>query len=53
MLLAGFTMERIVHDYGYDGTISVDNQAGEREPGLVFVQVKSTERADRLQDGRR
>jgi hypothetical protein len=44
-------MERIVHDYGYDGTISVYNRVGEREPGLVFVQVKSAERAERLQDG--
>jgi hypothetical protein len=51
VLLAGFTMEQIVHDYGYDAMIFVYNRKGEREPGVVFVQVKSAARLERLQGG--
>lgn len=43
-LLCGFTVERMVHDYGVDLEIFTFNRRGEIEEGKVLVQVKATER---------
>lgn len=51
VLLCGYTMERLVHDYGLDASVFVYTAAGEPESGAIFVQVKGTEQITRLQDG--
>ncbi|HFA50893.1 MAG TPA: DUF4365 domain-containing protein [Bacteroidetes bacterium] len=33
-----------LRDYSYDGTISTFNEKGEAEAGMMFVQVKATEK---------
>ena len=52
VLMQGFTMEPIARDYGYDAMVFVYNDRGEAEEGVIFLQVKSTEKADKHQDGR-
>jgi hypothetical protein len=52
VLLCGFSVDRVQHDYGYDLTMSTYGDTGEFEPGLVFIQVKATDRLPRLADGR-
>ena len=52
ILLCGFTMEHIVHDYGYDALVFVYNENGEPEPGLLYIQVKATEKADWIDEGK-
>jgi hypothetical protein len=52
VLLAGFSVDRVQHDYGYDLTLITYNAAGEVEPGAVFVQVKATDSLPRLADGK-
>jgi hypothetical protein len=44
VLLAGFTVERIRFDYGYDGYIQTFNDDGEIESGSILVQLKSTDK---------
>jgi hypothetical protein len=52
-LLCGFSVDRVQHDYGYDLTMSIyRDDTGEFEPGLVFIQVKSTDRLPQHADGR-
>jgi Domain of unknown function (DUF4365) len=51
VLMHGFTMEPVAHDYGYDAIVFVYNAHGEAEEGVIFLQVKSTEKADKHQDG--
>ena len=51
VLMRGFTMEPVAHDYGYDAIIFVYNAQGEAEEGVILLQVKSTEKADKNQDG--
>lgn len=43
MLLCGYTLERIVHDYGIDLLVFTYNQQGEVEIAEIRVQVKATE----------
>ena len=43
-LRCGFTVERIVHDYGIDLTLSTYSASGEIENGLVYIQLKATDR---------
>lgn len=43
ILYAGFTVERIKHDYGHDGFFVTFNELGEIEPHLVRFQLKSTD----------
>jgi hypothetical protein len=43
VLLAGYTVERIKYDYGYDGYLQTFNGNGELEAGNVFMQLKSTD----------
>jgi hypothetical protein len=52
VLLAGFTLQRIQQDYGYDLIMSTYNQRGEVEPGVVFFQVKATDELPLLKDRR-
>jgi len=52
VLLCGFSVERIRHDYGYDLTMSTYGDTGEFEPGHIYLQVKATDRLPRLADGK-
>jgi hypothetical protein len=49
-LLCGFSVERTVHDYGVDLTMSTYNDIGEIENGQIAFQLKAT---DRLRISRR
>jgi hypothetical protein len=42
-LRCGYTVERMHHDYGIDLELKTFNNAGEREPGDVLLQVKATD----------
>jgi hypothetical protein len=53
VLLCGFSVDRVQHDCGYDLTMATyRDDTGEFEPGLVFIQVKATDRLPRLADGK-
>jgi hypothetical protein len=43
VLLCGFSVERIVHDYGVDLILFTYNAGGEIENGEVWLQIKATE----------
>ena len=43
VLLAGFTLERIAHDYGYDAIVLTFSLTGEPKPGWLLLQIKGTE----------
>jgi hypothetical protein len=43
VLLAGYTAERVFHDYGYDLLMFTFDEKGFAEPGSVCVQLKATE----------
>jgi len=47
VLLCGHTVERVVHDYGYDLFLFTFDESGFTEPGAIGVQVKATEKAYR------
>lgn len=51
VLLADFTLERVIHDYGYDGCIQTFNDNGEVEGGLILLQLKSTDNLKLSDDG--
>jgi hypothetical protein len=51
VLLAGYTVERIVHDYGLDLILFTYTPQGEPEDGGIFLQVKATERLRLIQSG--
>jgi len=42
-LYAGFSVQRIFSDYGYDANIFTYNEAGETENGMILIQLKSTD----------
>src|SRR5262249_11030256 len=42
-LLCGYTVEKIVHDYGYDLLLFTFDAKGYVENGFVFLQVKATD----------
>ncbi len=52
VLLCGYTGQRVQHDYGYDFTAVTYDQRGQVEGGVVFFQVKATDRLLSLKDGR-
>ena len=53
VLLCGFSVNRVQHDYGYDLTMATyRDDTGEFEPGNVYIQVKATDRLPRHADGR-
>jgi hypothetical protein len=43
VLLCGHSVERVLHDYGYDMLLFTYDSNGEVERGVVFVQVKATD----------
>jgi Domain of unknown function (DUF4365) len=43
VFLAGYTVEKIKYDYGYDGYLQTFNEVGEIEYGNIFLQLKSTD----------
>jgi hypothetical protein len=43
ILLAGYTVEKIRNDYGYDGYVQTFNDNGEIDAGNIFIQLKSTD----------
>jgi hypothetical protein len=47
-LLCGYSVERIVHDYGIDLMLFTYNADGEIENGVIFLQVKASERLKTL-----
>lgn len=50
---AGFTIEPVRSDYGYDGSIFTFNELGEVENGNIFIQLKATDSIDRYLTSRR
>jgi len=51
VLLADGTLERIVYDYGLDAIVQIHNADGEQEDGIVYFQIKGSERHERSHDG--
>jgi hypothetical protein len=51
VLLCGYSVERVVHDYGIDLVLFTYGPTGEVENGLIFLQVKATERSTRVSRG--
>lgn len=47
-LIHGFSVERIMKDYGYDLSVKSFDQQGECENGNIYVQVKATDRPKHL-----
>jgi hypothetical protein len=43
-------MERIVHDYGLDASMTTYNRRGEVENGVVWMQVKGTAHPQRVRN---
>jgi hypothetical protein len=43
ILLCGFSVERVRHDYGIDLILSTYNEAGEGERGDILLQLKATD----------
>ena len=52
VLLCGFSVDRVQHDYGYDLTMATYDNAGEVEPAAVYIQVKATDRLPRVAGGK-
>jgi hypothetical protein len=48
VLRCGYTMHRIVHDYGLDATIRTFSGDGVLENGAIWVQLKATDAVRRL-----
>lgn len=48
VLKCGWTLHRIVHDYGLDACLTTYNSRGEVENGVVWMQVKATDQVQRL-----
>jgi hypothetical protein len=51
ILLRGFTLERITQDYGVDLVLFTYNLKGEPEEGVVYIQVKATEKVNLVEGG--
>jgi hypothetical protein len=47
----GFTIEAIRADYGYDGIIVTYDPNGEVENGIIYIQLKATDKIVRSRDG--
>lgn len=50
-LLAGYTIDRVFADYGYDLIIRTFDDAGHLEPGLIYVQMKASDAPEYSQNG--
>jgi hypothetical protein len=51
-LLCGYSVERVVHDYGIDFVIYTYTEDGEIEAETIKVQLKATDSLPLLRDGR-
>jgi hypothetical protein len=51
VLLCGFSVERVEHDYGIDLVIFTYDVNGEIENGQIYVQLKATDALRRIGDG--
>lgn len=51
ILLAGFSVERIIHDYGIDLWMTTYSSTGEVENETISIQVKATEHPSVSADG--
>lgn len=51
VLLCGYTVERVVEDYGIDLLLSTYNDEGEVENETIKLQLKATDNLNVLQDG--
>jgi len=51
ILRAGHTVQRVLQDYGFDLYLTTYDANGEIENGLIFLQLKATDRLPLLQDG--
>lgn len=52
VLLCGYTLHRVLSDYGYDLVLTTYRKSGEIEPGAVYVQVKATSRLPLRKNGK-
>jgi hypothetical protein len=50
-LLCGFTVERVVHDYGIDGLLFTYDRNGEIENDWVPLQIKATDHPRYVEQG--
>ena len=50
-LLAGYTVDRVVADYGYDMVVRTFDGAGHIENGYIAVQMKASDAPDSSKDG--
>jgi hypothetical protein len=50
-LLCGYSLERILHDYGIDLLLFTFTTGGEVESGYILLQAKATERLTWLRSG--
>lgn len=51
ILLCGYTVERVIHDYGVDLLLYTYNNDGEMENEIVKIQLKATDNLTVLADG--
>jgi len=50
VLLAGYTMHRMVNDYGLDEIVRTYSRRGRVERGLIWLQIKATDHPQKLQE---
>ena len=48
VLLCGWTLHRVIHDYGLDAALTTYNPQGEIENGVIWMQIKATDRLQSL-----
>jgi Domain of unknown function (DUF4365) len=51
VLLAGYTLQNVRDDYGYDGYIQTFNENGEIEQSFILMQLKSTDNLQKSENG--
>lgn len=44
----GYTMHRIIHDYGLDGAVTTYSDGGDIESGVIWLQLKATDHCQML-----
>jgi hypothetical protein len=52
VLLCGYSLHHVQHDYGYDLILATYNERGEIEPGVAYFQVKATDQLPLLKDSK-
>lgn len=48
VLHCGWTLHRVIHDYGLDAALTTYTAEGEVENGVVWLQIKSTDQLQQL-----